>query len=507
MSRTSVILALLCVVAGANAATAGEQAAKLSEPVAVAEGEGGRPQYSPDVAWSAAAKCWLAVWHAGEATGDGTAGDGRAQDIYAARISEDGKVLDPEGIAVCKAKDFQCRPSVASDGKDFLVVWHDLRTGKDWDLYAARVTGEGKVLDEDGFLVSGGPHNQCFGDIVFGGGSYFAAWLDMRHFPEYRVYGARISPAGKVLDAAGTELVRMMSDKGREAWRKAPYSPGKKGLGWHNFGRKLGGMLQAGPPDLCTDGTRHLVCARKMSSSEFTSYALRLVDAASGRPAGGQGSTLPALQHKAKERPVISRCRWVRARHAAVGKAGFLGAHYQVFSGFGAGGSGAWIAATVGADGKPDDDAAIVYPELKQSTAWGYRTFSLRPNVLALAWDGKRALYVSERHIQKDPGNPRMELDRGDIDVLGIFVDGRGRRITDLATGSAVEPDVIKKAGLNFEVVGEIKVAPFGIATGLEAYQANPAAAAGAEGRFLVVWQEALPGKPSRITARVVSVK
>jgi len=170
------------------------------------------PQYFPEVAYSSDAGCWLAVWQDGKATGFETARNGRAQDIFAARIANDGSLLDSQGIEVSIAADFQERPTVASDGHNFFVVWHDMRNGKDWDLYGTRVSSDGTVLDPNGILISGGAHNQCFGDIVYGGGYYYVVWLDARHFPEYRIYGTRISVNGVVQEASGTELVRVMRD-------------------------------------------------------------------------------------------------------------------------------------------------------------------------------------------------------------------------------------------------------------------------------------------------------
>lgn len=39
---------------------------------------------------------------------------------------------------------------MAFDGANFLVVWQDFRSGKHYGIYAARVTPAGKVLDAEG---------------------------------------------------------------------------------------------------------------------------------------------------------------------------------------------------------------------------------------------------------------------------------------------------------------------------------------------------------------------
>ena len=66
--------------------------------------------------------------------------DGRADtfDIYGARINTSGTVLDPSGIPISTATDFQSSPAVAFDGKNYLVGWSDER-GSDPDIYGARV--------------------------------------------------------------------------------------------------------------------------------------------------------------------------------------------------------------------------------------------------------------------------------------------------------------------------------------------------------------------------------
>ena len=64
------------------------------------------------------------------------------RDIYGARVSPDGAVLDPAGIAICTAANDQRYPSVVWNGSHFLVVWVDLRRGY-FDIYGARVNSDG----------------------------------------------------------------------------------------------------------------------------------------------------------------------------------------------------------------------------------------------------------------------------------------------------------------------------------------------------------------------------
>jgi len=139
---------------------------------------------------------------------DGTRqADKPTADIYCARVEAGtGKALDPKGIPICTATDLQEWPAVAFDGTNFLVVWQDLRNGKDYHVYAARVTEQGKVLDPGGFPVANRPGNQARPAVGFANGNYLVVWMDARDYPVYGLYGARVSPDGKVLDADGKPL-------------------------------------------------------------------------------------------------------------------------------------------------------------------------------------------------------------------------------------------------------------------------------------------------------------
>jgi len=175
--------------------------------------KGTRRQMWPRAAWCEGSKTWLVAWR------EGLTNEGEA-DIWCGRVSADGKAVDPAGIRVTSAKHRQERPSVVSDGKGFLVVWEDFRNGKDWDVYAARVSSDGKVLDPEGVLVAGGKHNQCRPVVAFAGGNYLVAWQAFRGDgvpgdpgTGYILFGARVSPEGKVLDAGGV----LLADAGGKA--------------------------------------------------------------------------------------------------------------------------------------------------------------------------------------------------------------------------------------------------------------------------------------------------
>lgn len=65
------------------------------------------------------------------------AGRGRS---CSARISAGGKVLNPQGFAVCADKGQQRYPRLAAGKGGYLVAWEDDRSATSWDVYGARVT-------------------------------------------------------------------------------------------------------------------------------------------------------------------------------------------------------------------------------------------------------------------------------------------------------------------------------------------------------------------------------
>ncbi|MDH5186043.1 MAG: T9SS type A sorting domain-containing protein [candidate division WOR-3 bacterium] len=149
------------------------------------------PQYSPCIAFDGIN--YLVVWE-----------DQRNLanfDIYAARVSPTGFVLDPVGFAVSTATNSQWSPSVAFDGTNYLVVWQDTRNGI-LDIYCARVNPAGVILDPDGIVISTAPNSQSSPSVTYDGTNYFVVWEDQRNY-DIDIYGARVTRAGIVLDTAG----------------------------------------------------------------------------------------------------------------------------------------------------------------------------------------------------------------------------------------------------------------------------------------------------------------
>jgi len=90
------------------------------------------------------------------------------------------------------------RPAVAFDGTDSLVVWLDYRDLASWEVYGARVTPGGTVLDPDSFRVSPGGVSAESPAVAYGSPVYLVVWVSGDV-----IYGTRVSTDGTVLDTDG----------------------------------------------------------------------------------------------------------------------------------------------------------------------------------------------------------------------------------------------------------------------------------------------------------------
>jgi hypothetical protein len=137
--------------------------------------------------------------------------DGYSSDLYGARVSRNGAVLDPGGFVISSANRDQNSPVVASDGSGYWVVWEDGRaSGREnlYDIYGARVTAEGEVLNPDGVPVSVADLWQVNPAVAYDGMNYLVAWSDEREYGNWNLYCSRVTPDGLVLDFAGIPVCR-----------------------------------------------------------------------------------------------------------------------------------------------------------------------------------------------------------------------------------------------------------------------------------------------------------
>jgi hypothetical protein len=223
----------------------------------------------------------LVVWT------DSRASVSSGYDIYGARVTPDGQVLDPGGIRIATGIGDQQEPSVAFGDGHYLVVWSDIRSAGPADVRGTRVTPAGTVLDPDGIPVSTARGDQREVDVAHGDGRFLVVWQDTRS-GELDVYGARVDPSGAVLDATGIPISTA------PGFQRAPavasgggsfmvvWNDGRNGSDAPDlFGARVdaaGTVLDptgipvaagpefSGPPEIASNGSHHLVVRTEFSN-------------------------------------------------------------------------------------------------------------------------------------------------------------------------------------------------------------------------------------------------
>lgn len=160
-----------------------------------------KSQHQPTVAYHD--KAYMVAWSddRDEASGD----------IYAVRVNLSGTLLDPNSRAISTGLGGQRRPALVYGGANYLFVWDDTRTGKQ-TIYAARVNGLGTVQDPSGLAVTSSNKDQEAPVIATNGTAYMVAWTDKRG-PSLDIYAARVSLSGKMLDASGFAVTKAAGDQ------------------------------------------------------------------------------------------------------------------------------------------------------------------------------------------------------------------------------------------------------------------------------------------------------
>jgi hypothetical protein len=186
-------------IAGVRLSTAG---APVGAPFVLTPGV--NAQVAPAVAFDGVN--YLVVWM------DDRSGFGF--DIYAARVSLTGTILDPLGIPIATGAAAHEAPEVAFDGTSFLVVWSEAGADLETDVRAARVSTAGLLLDPTSIAVTAAGGGQDDPDVARNGASWLVVWEDHRAGAEQGdVYGARVASNGSVLDPAGIAISATASDQ------------------------------------------------------------------------------------------------------------------------------------------------------------------------------------------------------------------------------------------------------------------------------------------------------
>lgn len=122
-----------------------------------------------------------------------------SQRIRGARVSDSGAVKDSGGFLIGEpARATQLNPAVGSNGTGYLVAWREVLNG----IYSARVTVDGTVLDTGGLLLT--PSIAAdLPDIASDGRDYLIVWQDGRdpRLTGVDILAARLTGQGQLLDA------------------------------------------------------------------------------------------------------------------------------------------------------------------------------------------------------------------------------------------------------------------------------------------------------------------
>jgi hypothetical protein len=178
---------------------------------------------------------YLVVWSAPWDTQTSSA-------IRAARVSRDGEVLDRPGLTICSGEELKWAVDVAFDGANHLVVWADRRNLKsaerDEDIFAARVSPAGAVLDPCGFPVSVAPSDERWPAVSFDGVASLVVWEDWRarapSAPGSQLYGSFVTPEGGVLSPDGMPIATAFS-VGRHGAALAAVGKGRTLVAYHQL--------------------------------------------------------------------------------------------------------------------------------------------------------------------------------------------------------------------------------------------------------------------------------
>lgn len=151
--------------------------------------------FSPSIASND--QIYFVVWH--QKTGS-------IFNIYGARITKQGNLLDPGGIPICTVNSDQMYPSVAWDGVNFFVVWQDMRSGTEWDIYGARVdpeaSAEEAVLDPSGIPIGVGKpsYDQMSPTLSFDGDNYLVVWQGKKNSKIWNICLSVVSKNGELIN-------------------------------------------------------------------------------------------------------------------------------------------------------------------------------------------------------------------------------------------------------------------------------------------------------------------
>jgi hypothetical protein len=121
-------------------------------------------------------------------------------DIYAARISTTGIVMDNNGQGIITGGNIPEQPRLASDGTNLLLCWQDFN-GTDYNVKAIRLDQSLAKLDAQPVDLNISPRDQVFPCVAWNGEHYMVLWMDRTALMVYRISMAKVLPDGTVAES------------------------------------------------------------------------------------------------------------------------------------------------------------------------------------------------------------------------------------------------------------------------------------------------------------------
>ncbi|NIM96985.1 MAG: hypothetical protein GTO24_02530 [candidate division Zixibacteria bacterium] len=247
-------------------------------PVCTAEGD----QYKSKVCQADAG--FMVVWQ------DERDFESTGYDVYGARVTSNGTVLDPQGIEIAHSNLWEKSPDVGWVGETALAIWEQGNYLKHWDILGVRVDTSGEVLDSTSLFISTACDAQLFGNSDWCGSSYMVVWEEGGD-----LYGTRSDHLGNVLDSATLHLCTVPENQGRPdlIWGEENFFAvweDFRNLNFDIYGARIdsGGMvvdasglpIQVDPatdqrrPAIAFDGGNYLVVWQEMLDSTEANYRI-----------------------------------------------------------------------------------------------------------------------------------------------------------------------------------------------------------------------------------------
>lgn len=140
----------------------------------------------------------------------------RDDNLYGIRIDPMGTIIDTFSFVVCSQNDRQENSSLIYHDSNYFTVWQDSRNDMEdiYNIYGTFIDTSGFSYDTLGFPISSTVGvNEYNPSVSSNGQGFLVIWQDNRD-GDYNIYGARVSETGTVIDTTGIPICTAPSDQG-----------------------------------------------------------------------------------------------------------------------------------------------------------------------------------------------------------------------------------------------------------------------------------------------------